>query len=287
MSFGGGKAPKEQSVNQTTTNIPDWAKDYATRMFTKGEAISNQPYVEYGGPRVAGLNGIQTGAANMQGAEVGKAGGLFDIAANRMRAVPQTFDQTQLDKYQNPYIKNVIDAMQGRAETDFARQQQGIAAGAVKAGGWGNTRFGVENAVNNSLFNRDMMEQRYKGLADSYDKSYSMFNTDRGAQIQEAQGLAGIAQNRLGSMTAGIDQYGNYGDQQQANTQQRYDTGYNDFVNQRDWQKNQLGWWSSLLHGYASTPNSDTVTSTYGGANGLESALGTGLGAFATMQGLK
>lgn len=285
--FGGGqKAPKEQTVNQTTTNIPDWAKPYADRMFAKAEAISNQPYVQYGGPRVADQNGIQKNALTLQGNEITKAGGLYDIAAQRMKAVPQRFDESEYDRYANPYIKNVLDAAQQRAETDFSRQQQGIAAGAVKAGGWGNTRFGVENAVNQQLFNRDQNEMRYKGLADSYDKAYDMFNTDRGAMLSEAQGLGALAGSRLSGMTQGIGAYGNYGDKQQALQQTRYDTAYNDFVNQRDWQKNNLSWWSSLLHGYAGTPNSDTVTSTYGGASGLESAIGNGIGAFSTIKGM-
>lgn len=287
--FGGGKKSGPQEVKQTTTStsIPDWAKDYATRMFSKGEAISNQPYVSYQGPRVAGLNGIQNAATSMQGDEVGKAGGLYDIAAARMQAVPQTFDDTQYQKYANPWIRETLDAAQGRAETDFARQQQGVTAAATKAGGWGNTRFGVQNAVNQQLFNRDQNELRYKGLSDSYDKSFGMFNTDRNAMLQEAQGIGALAGQRLGSMTAGIDAYGNYGDQQQAVQQTQYDTGYNDFVNQRDWQKNNLSWWSSLLHGYAGTPNTDTVQSSSGGPGGLTQALGTGIGAYATMQGMR
>lgn len=287
--FGGKKSSKPQVVKQetTSTSIPEWAKDYATRMFQSGEAIANQRYVQYRGPRVAGQNDIQINAGRMQGDEVNRAGGLFDIAAQRMQAVPQRFDENEYNRYANPFIHNVLDAAQQRAETDFARQQQRTQAGAVKAGGWGNTRFGVENAVAAQLFGRDQQEARYRGLSDSYDKAYSMFNTDRGAMMNEAQGLAAIAQNRLGSMTSGIGAYGNYGDKQQALQQTRYDTAYNDFVNQRDWQKNNLSWWSSLLHGYAGTPNSDTVVSSDNSQSSLTQALGTGLGAFATFQGMK
>jgi len=55
---GGSSAPTQQTVTQT--NIPDWAKPYATRLLGEAENLTyNQPYQSYEGQRLAGLNPLQ------------------------------------------------------------------------------------------------------------------------------------------------------------------------------------------------------------------------------------
>ena len=59
------------STSQTTSNIPDWAKDYATRNLGKAEAltdINQNPYQTYQGNRVANFNPLQQQAfSNVSG----------------------------------------------------------------------------------------------------------------------------------------------------------------------------------------------------------------------------
>jgi hypothetical protein len=50
---GGGGGPTSSTVNQS--NLPEYARPYFERMMGRAEAESNQPYVGYGGQRLAGF----------------------------------------------------------------------------------------------------------------------------------------------------------------------------------------------------------------------------------------
>jgi hypothetical protein len=63
-------------------------------------------------------------------------------------------------------------------------------------------------------------------------------------------------------------------------------TQYNEFLNKRDYAKQQIGWESSILHGTPAASNSNVVTTTPG-PNGLSQAVGlgiAGLGAYNASQ---
>ena len=58
-------SPAPTSTSQTTSNIPDWAIPYATKVLGNAEALTNinqNPYQTYQGNRVAGFNPLQNQA---------------------------------------------------------------------------------------------------------------------------------------------------------------------------------------------------------------------------------
>jgi hypothetical protein len=88
MSSGGGSSqPTQQTITQTT--IPEWAKPYATRVLGEAENLAyNQPYQQYTGQRIAGLNPLQQQAMmGTQGlgptAQMGEASGLASLAGQQ------------------------------------------------------------------------------------------------------------------------------------------------------------------------------------------------------------
>lgn len=238
--------------------------------------LAAQPYVPYKGARVAGFNADQNTALSRARGLAGQTQPYFDQSGQILSHMPTTFDEATQQHYMNPYIKNVIDATQSRAEDDFARQMNELNAQKIKNGTWGSNRYAIQSAISGDLFNKTMMEQRYKGLADAYDKSYNMFSGDRTAQMQKAQGLAGLGAQIGNTNMAEIATLGGLGDKRQAVQQVGLDTAYNDFLNQRDWTKNQLDWLSSIYHGYQGTGGTSTAT-TYSPSSNLQTALGLGL----------
>lgn len=52
MSSGGGKT----STTVQNSGPPEWAQGYFKSAFDRANQISQQPYVSYGGPRVAGFS---------------------------------------------------------------------------------------------------------------------------------------------------------------------------------------------------------------------------------------
>jgi hypothetical protein len=57
MSSGGGKT----TTTTQASGPPSWAIPYFQGTFQRASDIANQPYVGYGGPRIAGFSDDQIG----------------------------------------------------------------------------------------------------------------------------------------------------------------------------------------------------------------------------------
>ena len=82
-------APTSQTITQS--NIPDWAQPYAQQMLGQTQALTNSPYQQYQGQRIADFNPLQQQAfsnvANMQtNAGTGAAMGYSQDVAQRAAA---------------------------------------------------------------------------------------------------------------------------------------------------------------------------------------------------------
>ena len=113
---------------------------------------------------------------------------------------------------------------------------------------------------------------------------------DRAAQ---AEGRLGLAGEELGLKAAGElaryggleQQYGlraadvlrQVGEQRQAQEQQLLDIGYSDFLSERDFPRQQLGWLSGIMHGVPVSPQSETSMYQRPPSGGQQ-LLGYGLG---------
>jgi hypothetical protein len=95
-----------------------------------------------------------------------------------------------------------------------------------------------------------------------------------GASGEQLAGLGQLFQNleldRLGA-------FNQAGTQQQQQAQQALDVAYQDFINQRDYERQNLQFLSSLLHGVPIAAESNVIG--YQNSNPLSQLLGTGIGA--------
>lgn len=282
----GSKQPTNTTSTVTQTNIPAYMEGPIRGLAADAAAVADRPYQAYQGPRIAGFNGYQDQAMGLASAMPGQVGGMINNGYNKLNAVDTQFGADDAERYGNPYRSKVIDAAQLRAEQDFARQQNSLAAQKAKAGTWGGSRFGVQSAIGQDLFNQTMMEQRYKGLADAYDKSYNMWSGDRNAGMQQATGLGQMGAQYGSSIGQAINQLGQMGDERQAVQQVGLDTAYADFEAQKNNDKNNLDWLSSIYHGFQGTGGSSTSTSSTP-SNSLQSALGLGLAGLGAYQSMR
>lgn len=103
---GGGSsapsAPTQQTVTQT--NIPEWAQPYATRVFGQAEALTQAPYQQYQGQRIANFSPMQQqafmGLAGMQPS--GQLAEASDIASGVAQQAGQ-YGQYQPQQFGNQY----------------------------------------------------------------------------------------------------------------------------------------------------------------------------------------
>lgn len=220
---GGGGGGGQTTVSQST--VPEYARPYMEELLGKTQALTQAPYMQYQGDRIAGFTPLQQQA--FQGAS-GMAAGPQDFASK----VPQ---------YMSPYVQNVIDVQKREAQrtSDIAGQQQ--QAQAAQAGAFGGYREGIERSERERNLGTQLGDIQAKGLQSAYDAATQQYN-----QGQQQQQQINTQQAQMGGQQQGV--------QQQYLTQQ-----YQDFVNQQNMPYKQLGFMSDVLRGAPGTQSASTM----------------------------
>lgn len=336
-SGGGGQTQSTGTTYQT--NIPAYLEEPTKAMVSRGQLLSEQAYIPYQGARVAGLTPAQTAVygelggmqtpgefgqagQTLTGAErFGAAGALGAMSYGSQNVTPeqlQYFQMSQPDafgtdqaaQYMSPYQQAVTDIAKREAMTEAQMLNRQLGSQAAKAGAFGGSRFGVEQALLGSKLATNLTDIQTKGLQSAYENAQLQFERDRAARMQagqqnlqaalgvqslgaqqsleaqklnEANRLAASQLNLQGAQaganiglqaaqqrqglgtalqTADLQRLAAQeaaGKAQQEQQQAELNTAYNQFLEQRDWEKNQLGFLSGLIRG---TPFSTSQTGT-------------------------
>lgn len=337
MAKKGGSSSGTQQVQQTTFSLPEEFYPYVreTLDLARGEAF--RPYEEYVGPRIAPFSDDRLSAFeqtrnlgtvgqdqfnsgdNLTGiAALGTAASGYNPNAVGAGYTPtnSTWDNAAASQYMNPYMTQVLDAMEARGANRYAQENARRDANRMQAGTFGGYRGGVQEGVAFGQHDMNMNDAVANTLMRGYDTAFGQFNTDRnfnedsrragmdylfqdeanrlrGAQqgLAQSQGLAAIGQQqynqgvtRRSEELRGIEALNNAALAQERLTQASLDQGYNDFVNQRDYNRNNITWLNNIIRGNVTGANSNVVNTTE--TNPYTSMLGTGIGAVGLLNAL-
>jgi len=205
------------------------------------------------------------------------------------------FDQNALNSYMNPYLSTILNP-----QLEEAKRQASIAAmknqaNLIKSGGFGGGGGNLLAAENQRNLGTNLANITGKGYGEAYTAAQAQYNADQNrllkaledkeqsGQFGSKQGLdylkeaADIAQNQgtFGNQQqqlslAANKQEADLGAIQRDITQQGLTSDYNTWKEQRDYPKQQLDWFNSLISKYPMT-----TTNTYGQAgNTAASTIG-------------
>jgi hypothetical protein len=154
--------------------------------------------------------------------------------------------------------------------------------GAIGRGTFGGARQALIQAEQGRGLNQQLSDIQAQGSQQGYLNAQQQFNADQARQQQAQQYAAGLGQQLFGAGLTGAQQsaagLGALGTQQQATdlarlgaqqtsaatqqqqTQNEYDTAYQDFLRQRDYPQEQLGFYSNILRGLPTQLASTTQT---------------------------
>lgn len=267
---GGGSPPTTTDTTNKTTGMPAWALPYAQDTLAKQAALSARPYEAYEAPRIAGFTPMQQQAqqqaAGMEtsgatGAGIGLAGAAGLGGLNN-----QTFGSAQADQYMSPYIQNVVDIQKREAQRQSGIQGTQQQAQAAQAGAFGGSRDAIMRAERERNLGTQMGDIQAQGNQMAYTNAQQQFNADQNRGIQGLQ-LASNAANTLGTLGGQQFQQGMdinklqsaYGAQQQSMNQQGLSQAYQDFLNQKNYPQQQLGYMANMINGL---PIGSTTTGT-------------------------
>jgi hypothetical protein len=309
LGGGGGGGPTSQT--STTTNVPPYLQKYYEDTVGKAQALSNQAYQPYvdaqGNPieRIAGFSPLQQQsfqeAQNLapagqlqQGTNLAGAAGLGSLMAGQNYA-QQATNPGAVQSYMSPYIQGALNPQleEARRQSDISGAQN--AGQAAKAGAFGGSRFGLQEAerqrnlgtLQNQIYGTGM-QNAFQNAQQAQQFGANLGLQGMGQGLQAAQALGQLGQTQFGQEQAAMQARQQAGAQQQALEQQKLQQQYQDFLNQQNWAKNQVNWFSDILHG---APGSTSAQAGYQAPPSLLSQgaglgmLGYGLGMFGHAKG--
>lgn len=227
-----------QTINQSQTSIPDYAKPYVENLLGQASAVtdtSQNPYMQYQGDRLAQFSPLQNqsyeNTALMQTAPqlqdatalAGQAGlGALNTGFTYNPYLTKSFtDFGNPQKYMDPYMQNVVDVQSQQAMRQAGIAAQGQQAQAARSGAFGGSGDYLMRSQGNADLQRNLANIQAVGLNNAYTQGQQQFNTEQGAKqtaanlnAQQGQYGAGLGIQGLQTALTAANTLGNLGNTQ-------------------------------------------------------------------------
>jgi hypothetical protein len=308
-------APTKQEVVQS--NLPEYARPYFEDIMQRAQAESYRPYQEYQDPRIAGFTGAQTAAQQealgmQQRPEFQQGAGMVTTGGQQALGFGQTgaglgeqmaTSPGAMQAYMSPYMDQVVDVQQREAVREAQKAQLGANLGAARQGTYGGARQLLAQTERERNLGQQLGDIRARGLQSAFDQAQKaqQFGATLGLQglqagmqgqqvgLQGAQQaaqagatLSDIGQSAQAAQLQKLQAQAAVGAEERGLAQQKLDQAYADFLAQRDYPMEQLGYFSNLMRGIPVQLGSTATT--YAPPPSMASQIGglglTGLGMY-------
>lgn len=238
LSYLFGNSTPASVTNTTSTTdstLPDWLQDYTRGLMGKATQVAGQEYQPYTGARIADQTADQT-QANQQ---VRDMQGAWQPGLNyAMQTAP-----SQVNNYMSPYTDSVVNRIAQLGQRNLTENLlPQVNSTFTGAGQFGSTRNGEFEARALRDANESILGQQANALQSGYQNAISNFQNDA-TRIGNAANMS----TQLGYQDAGM--LSQIGQQQQALDQNSLDLAYRDFLQQRDYPKNNLQFLDEIVRG--------------------------------------
>ena len=233
MSGGGGGnnyqyIPMATSNNsETKSTIPSWLSAASQRGVSAATNLLNNPGQAYSGQLTAGLNNDQLAAGDIVRNSVGAYQPYYDSATGLTNyastsAAPNVHAATfanglsNIDRYMNPYISNVVDSVNALGQKNLKNALTQTADQAIGAKAFGGSRHGVQEGVATADNNLNTNKLLADLLAGGYTQAANFLGTDITNNLQAQTTNQANANTALDRMLSGANQLSNIGTANQA-----------------------------------------------------------------------
>jgi hypothetical protein len=246
--FGDKNPPPVETTGITTSEIPKYIAEPTAQIIGSAMDVAKEGFVPYTGPRLAGFTQDELDAMqkvrDTQGVAGLRTGQAFTAAT--ASGAPAL---TSVSPYMTDYMTNVADVAAGKLRDQSMREQQDIAAKAVGAGGLDNTRFAVLEAERQKNLQEGLGDLYTKAQASAYETALKAAQQDRKQQAASANVMAKTAAAGQVADTQDIAALSGIGALQRDLGQKALDISYTDFLSEREYPKQQLGFVSDIIRG--------------------------------------
>lgn len=229
LAGGGGGGKTDTTTTTATGTLPPFLQPYVQDLLKRGQALSYRPYTPYGGERIATFDPLQTQ--------------VFKEAAGLASKYGE-FGSKEAKRYMSPYEQAVTDASVRAAREQARRSMAESGLRSVMGGGYGGSGDAIMRATMARGLEQDVGDIVAKGKQAAYTQGLAQFQSDRDEAYRRMQQIMG-----LGSL-------------RQEQAQKGLDLAYQDFLRQRDYPKQMLSDYASLVYGVPKPSDITTTAST-------------------------
>jgi hypothetical protein len=280
-----GQTPENVSKSTTTVNdLPDWYQSYTKGLIGKANAIAAEGYQRYpGGARIAGFTPQQREAFRMTNEAatayqpyMQQAQGALQSAATEssLDAANPYFQQASMripqgvSSYMNPYTNEVVDRIGALSKRQLQENiMPAIQSQFIAGGTFGGSRSGEALGRATRDLGESTMAQQTQALQQGYAQAAQQMQADQARLAQLGQTAGALTQADLARRLQAGEQFGRLGALEQslglsgaaalesvgATQQQQYqknlDLAYQDFLQQRDYDREQIAFLNNVIRG--------------------------------------
>ena len=268
----GSKQAQQTSTSQV--QLPDYMEKAASSLVATAGDVAKENFIPYTGPRLAGFSDLeqQAMAQAQQGRGLGGLRGAQAFTAATAAGMPAAAD---ISTYMNPYMTNVADVAARELTRRSEMQQAANQAQAAQAGAFGGSRADIVEAERQRNLQQGLGDIYTQAQARAFDTALKAAQQDRKTQLASGLGMAQTAATADALEASDINRQLGIGGLQRGMDQAVLDLGYQQFMQERDFPKQQLGFYSDILRGVPT----GSMTTTVGAAPQQPSLFGQIAGA--------
>ena len=246
--FGSKNAPPVETTNISTSEIPKYIAEPTADIIGEAMDVGKEAYIPYGGPRLAGLSQIEQDAIT-QAQAMGGVGALRGSQAYTAATASGAPALGGVSSYMTDYNQKVADVAAQKMRDQSAIEQQGIAAKAAGAGGLDSSRFAILEAERQKNLTGGLGDLYTKANAAAYQTALKAAQQDKAQQLRSGMAMGTLGAQAQMTEQADIQQQLGIGQLGRGLEQTALDIGYTDFLQERDYPKEQLGFVSNIIRG--------------------------------------
>ena len=252
----GSKQAQQTSTSQV--QLPEYMEKAASSLVATAGDVAKENFIPYTGPRLAGFSDLeqQAMAQAQQGRGLGGLRGAQAFTATTAAGMPAAAD---ISTYMNPYMTNVADVAARELTRRSEMQQAANQAQAAQAGAFGGSRADIVEAERQRNLQQGLGDIYTQAQARAFDTALKAAQQDRKTQLASGLGMAQTAATADALEASDIQRQLGIGGLQRGMDQAVLDLGYQQFVQERDFPKQQLGFYSDILRG---VPTGSMTTTT-------------------------
>lgn len=275
---------KKSKKTQTYTP-PTWVENQSRQALDIGSRIANQNYTPYSGERVAGPSENEQLGMRLSREQRGAALPYYEEAAGLTRRGTQQFEDADMSKYMNPYIKSALDPAAREIREEGARGAMALDARASSMDAFGGSRAALMRSENREKTIQGIKDLYGEGMARAYEHGVSIWGEERTRDLHAAGRLQDIGSAVQRANLTDISTLMATGATDRNIQQAMKDFDYKQFIENRDWDFRSMGALITALEGIRGSYSTKTTTKTKESGGEFAQALGLGATLLGTFYG--